>query len=69
LYPQQTQGFQSPQALTNRVAIRLHTRNRRFLGTPTRVFAVRLHTTWCSSRDIQKFLRLFGVRRSHKSIW
>ncbi|MFP9062629.1 IS6 family transposase [Natrialbaceae archaeon A-chndr2] len=38
-------------------------------ATPVRVFAVRLHTTGCSLREIQAILRLIGVERSHQAIW
>jgi len=38
-------------------------------ATPVRVFAVHLHATGCSLREIQEILRLFGVERSHQAIW
>ncbi len=38
-------------------------------ATPVRVFAVRLHATGCSIREIQAILRLLGVERSHQAIW
>ncbi|MFU8869049.1 MAG: IS6 family transposase, partial [Natronococcus sp.] len=38
-------------------------------ATPVRVFAVRLHATGCSLREIRAILRLIGVKRSHQAIW
>jgi transposase-like protein len=38
-------------------------------ATPVRVFAVPLHATGCSLREIQAILRLIGVKRSHQAIW
>jgi len=55
--------------LTRRNASRSHTIDHRFLGTPVRAFAVRLHATSCSFREIQEILRLFGVQRSHQVIF
>ncbi|QIB76516.1 IS6 family transposase [Halogeometricum borinquense] len=55
--------------LTRREASRSHTRNLRFLGTPVRAFAVRLHATGCSLRETKEILRLFGVERSHQAIF
>jgi putative transposase len=54
--------------LTRRFASRSHTRNRRFLGTPVRAFAVRLHATGCSLGETAAILRCFGVERSFQAI-
>ncbi len=42
---------------------------REWKTTPVRAFAVRLHATGCSPREIQEILRLFGIQRSHQSIF
>ncbi len=38
-------------------------------ATPVRAFAVRLHATGCSLRETQEILRIFGVQRSHQTIF
>ena len=38
-------------------------------ATPLRAFAVRLHATGCSLRQIQEILRLFDVQRFHQAIF
>ncbi|ELY25626.1 integrase [Halogeometricum borinquense DSM 11551] len=55
--------------LTRRKASRSHTKNRRFLGTPVRAFAVRLHTAGLSLRETEAILRLIGVDRSFQAIF
>jgi putative transposase len=55
--------------LTRREASRLHTRTRSVLGTPVRAFAVRLHATGRSLREITSILAELGVERSHGAVW
>ncbi|ELY87393.1 IS6 family transposase [Natrinema altunense] len=38
-------------------------------ATPVRAFAVRLHETGCSLREITKILSELGVERSHGAVW
>ncbi len=38
-------------------------------GDARQVFAVQLHATGCSLREIQAVLGLLGVKRSHQAIW
>ncbi len=38
-------------------------------GEARQAFIVRLHATGCSLRETQDFLRLFGVQRSHQTIF
>ncbi|MCF2208079.1 IS6 family transposase [Halobacterium salinarum] len=38
-------------------------------ATPVRAFAVRLHATGCSLREITSILAEFGVERSHGAVW
>ncbi len=37
-------------------------------ATPVRVFAVRLHQTSCSPREVQAILAELGVERSHGAV-
>ena len=45
------------------------TRNLRFLGTPVRAFAVRIHAAGLSLREIEAILRLLGVERSPQALF
>ncbi|MDL0139401.1 IS6 family transposase [Halobacterium salinarum] len=38
-------------------------------ATPVRAFAVRLHATGCSLREITTILAELGVERSHQAVW
>jgi putative transposase len=38
-------------------------------ATPVRAFAVRLHATGCSLREITSILAELGVERSHGAVW
>jgi len=37
--------------------------------TPVRAFAVRLHATGCSLREIATIIAELGVERSHQAVW
>ena len=55
--------------LARHEASRSHTRNLRFLGTPVRAFAIRLHATGYSLRETEAILLSLDVERSHQAIW
>jgi len=53
----------------SRSTSRSHIRTRSVLRTPVRAFAVRLHATGCSLREITTILAELGVERSYQAVW